>query len=108
MHRLFPTDKAKDEIARLDIVFCHGLAIGDLEENAWKNTWLTRKGPIVYWAEEWLPHDLEGKARVFSLEYDGNVSSDPTKKGHNSDVSEIANNLLQSIFGYDHPKVLRE
>lgn len=104
MHRLFPVAAAEDKDTCVDIVLCHGFAIGDLEREVWKNTWHTtsrsENEPVVCWPEVWLERDIpEGKARVFALEYDANISFDPQRKGYHTDVSEIAKNLLHSLFG---------
>jgi hypothetical protein len=82
----------------MDIVFCHGFAIGDLEKDAWRKTWLTSQMPFICWAEEWLGGDLQGNARIFSLAYDADISSDPRSGSGNNDVTHIAHDLLQCIF----------
>jgi hypothetical protein len=73
----------------LVIIFFHGITFGQNDE--WKTTWTTRETNPVCWPEEWLPQDLNGEIRIFSLSYDASFH------GVHNDVTEIGQNLIQSL-----------
>lgn len=71
----------EDKDICVDIVFCYGFVIGDLEREVWKNIWYmmswSENELVVCWFEVWFERDiLEGKVRVFVLEYDVNIFFD--------------------------------
>lgn len=75
----------------LVIIFFHDVTFGQNDE--WKTTWTTRETNALYWPEEWLPQDLDGDIRIFSLSYDASFH------GVHNDVAEIGQNLIQSLVG---------
>jgi hypothetical protein len=76
----------------LVVIFFHGITFG--QNNEWKTTWTTRETDetdAVCWPQQWLPQDLGGNIRIFSVSYDASFH------GVHDDVTEIGQNLIQSL-----------
>jgi hypothetical protein len=71
----------------------HGISFGTNDE--WKEAWTSyptdTRHESVCWPEQWLPEDLGDNVRILSLSYDANVL------GAHDHVTEIGNNLIQSL-----------
>ncbi len=87
MHDLHP--KCTSSTPDLVIIFFHGITFGENDE--WKTTWTTRETNAVCWPQQWLPQDLGGNIRIFSVSYDASF------RGVHDDVTEIGQNLIQSL-----------
>jgi hypothetical protein len=73
----------------LVIIFFHGITFGQNDE--WRTTWTTRETNAVCWPQQWLSQDLHRNIRIFSLSYDASFH------GVHDDVTEIGQNLIQSL-----------
>ncbi len=93
VHQLWPPSGGEQR-TELDVVFFHGLQFTANDTNdAWSSTWTQRGHDGVCWPQEWLPFDLEGAVRVFSVSYNTHVATSP-----HDHVSEIAHNLFQTLM----------
>ncbi len=93
VHHLWPPPE-RNQSTEIDVVLFHGLQItANHTCDAWCSTWSQRGHDDVCWPQEWLPVDLGGAVRVLSLSYNAHVVTSPY-----DDVSEIADNLVQSLI----------
>jgi hypothetical protein len=93
VHQLWPPPECNRR-AELDVVLFHGLqSTANDTSDAWSSTWTQRGHDDVCWPQKWLPLDLGESVRIFSVSYDAHVVTSP-----HSHVSEIADNLFQTLF----------
>lgn len=82
---------AGSEPPALEIIFFHGLQLGNYE-NAFWSTWLTREGNEV-WPKDWLSKEFPN-ARILSVSYD---SSARYSSGQ-LDMHNLGENLMADII----------
>jgi hypothetical protein len=93
VHQLWPPSGGEQR-TELDVVLFHGLQFtANDSSDAWSTTWTQRGRDDVCWPQEWLPFDLEGGVRIFSVSYNTHVATSP-----HDHVSEIAHNLFQTLM----------
>lgn len=77
----------------VEIIFFHGLQMGDFEDAFWK-TWRARDDENVVWPRDWLCKRLP-KARILSVSY----NSSATKRRGQADIQGLGDNLCSDIIG---------
>ncbi|KAH8932892.1 hypothetical protein BDL97_18G003500 [Sphagnum fallax] len=98
--RLYPTNAKDDAEANFDVIFFHGLKVG--EGTDYEKTWTNNEN--ILWPRQWLPKDLK-RIRVFSVSYDAEatkwfVRGNTEDVEHilpREDVAYIGENILQNV-----------
>ncbi|CAM6104132.1 unnamed protein product [Calypogeia fissa] len=77
----------------VDIVFFHGLYVGDSKDAHWK-AWLSSSG--ILWPRTLLGQRKLPKARILSVSYDSSIRKPSQSEGE--DIYRVGENLVQDII----------
>lgn len=93
------TPPASDGEALYDIVFFHGLQLGDYK-GAWRTTWESELegGKKMCWPAELLGKDFP-RARILSVSYDSSARKDASAGC--SDLTDLGMLLTENLYGGD-------
>ncbi|CAM6128347.1 unnamed protein product [Calypogeia fissa] len=84
--------------ADLEIIFFHGLQLGDYKEAFWK-TWSSVDDEDVIWPKDWLTKKIP-KARILCVTYDAHA-----KHGGTQDLYGLAESLVDNIILAEKHKI---
>ncbi|CAM6097251.1 unnamed protein product [Calypogeia fissa] len=86
--------------ADLEIIFFHGLQLGDYKEASW-TTWSSVDDEDVIWPKDWLTKKIP-KARILSVTYDAHAKK---RAGGTQDLYVLAESLVDNIILAEKHKI---
>ncbi|CAM6086030.1 unnamed protein product [Calypogeia fissa] len=96
------------ESPTMEIIFFHGLQLGDYEHAHWK-TWVATTDEQLLWPQKWLKIKFP-RARILSVSYNLSAKRDYTGQTDKNTVEYVVKNLMSDIIlcsecGQDLPVV---